>query len=120
MYRISITEFPIPDEEQTSLLLAMGIDPERYNIPQVLDDGFYLMHYGTRNEIILKQTQRVHPVAVSDLNAEQRELLLVMDIQPDHYSVIREFADGIRLKHGSTGNEIRIGVNRRTKRDCRG
>ena len=117
---IGITDFPIPDEEQAALFLAMGIDPQKYNVPQVLDDGFYLMHYGTRNEIILKQTKGGDPGAFHDLNDAQRELLLVMDIQPEQYSVVREFTEGIRLKHGPTGNEIRIGVNRRTKRDYRG
>ena len=61
MQKIGIAEFPIPDEEQAQLLQEMGIDPTKYTILQVLDDGLFLKNYGTGNEMriyINRRTKR--------------------------------------------------------------
>ena len=61
MERISIIDFPIPDEEQSSLLREMDIDPTKYTILNVLDDGLLLKNYGTGNEVriyINRRTKR--------------------------------------------------------------
>ena len=58
---IGITEFPIPDEGQAQLLREMDIDPTRYTILNVLDDGLFLKNYGTGNEVriyINRRTKR--------------------------------------------------------------
>lgn len=51
---------------------------------------------------------------------EQAKLLLEMDIDPTKYTILNELDDGLLLKNYGTGNEVRIYINRRTKRDYRG
>lgn len=58
---ISITDYPIPDEEQAQLLREMDIDPTKYTILHVMDDGLFLKNYGTGNEMriyINRRTKR--------------------------------------------------------------
>lgn len=50
---------------------------------------------------------------------EQTKLLREMDIDPTKYTILRELEDGLLLKNYGTGNEVRIYINRRTKRDYR-
>lgn len=50
---------------------------------------------------------------------EQAQLLREMDIDPTKYTILRELEDGLLLKNYGTGNEVRIYINRRTKRDYR-
>lgn len=50
----------------------------------------------------------------------QAQLLREMDIDPTKYTILHELDDGLFLKNYGTGNEVRIYINRRTKRDYRG
>ena len=51
---------------------------------------------------------------------EQAQLLREMDIDPTKYTILHELEDGLLVKNYGTGNEVRIYINRRTKRDYRG
>ena len=58
---IGIADYPIPDDEQAHLLREMGMDPTKYTILNVLDDGLLLKNYGTGNEVriyINRRTRR--------------------------------------------------------------
>ena len=58
---MGISEFPVPDEEQAHLLREMDMDPTKYTILNVMDDGLLLKNYGTGNEVriyINRRTRR--------------------------------------------------------------